>query len=106
MTEGTGHVFQMPGFLFEDLMRCHSSWVHNRSEGVTKACRDEAVETCGAAKAWVAMTKPFTESDASARGDGWFLRLSEVDPKDSPFGKRLVRCVTDVVLQLASGMRA
>lgn len=92
------HVFQIPAFLFEDLMRCHSSWF--ASGKIRQAVLDDVVEVWESCRAGEAVKHLFKD------GREWFIRLDQVSPKDSPLINGPVQSIKEVIVKLASSMRA
>lgn len=92
-------VGRVPDFMWQDLMRCHSTWIATGK--IDQRIADEVVET------WVS-TKPGKEIAAHFDGNKkWFVRLAQMSPKDSPLGGSLP-CTTlaEVVIKICSSMRA
>jgi hypothetical protein len=91
-------VFQIPSFLFEDLMRCHSSWV--TCGKINQQILEEAAETWESCKSGTILKTLFNGTKE------WFVRLDQMSPKDSPLVPGAVRSIKDLVTKLASSMRA
>ena len=97
MTES--HVIQIPGFLYEDLMRCHAAWVSTNR--VPQKLVQETVE------AWKSTRRGLQPMELLDGKKKWFIRLDQMSPKDSPFGgKEPSSTFEDVVVKLCSSMRA
>jgi hypothetical protein len=97
------HVFTIPSFLYEELMRIHSQWVGTGTISEENGVLNETVE------AWMSL------KSESARGlkncfDGkrkWFIRLDQMSPKDSPIGGNdPTTTLKGAVIKLCSSMRA
>lgn len=80
-------------------MRCHSSWVS--SGHISRALLDDTVETWESTPSGRALKHVF---DGKKQ---WFFRLDNMSPKDSPInGKKPAKSLQDIVVKLASSMRA
>ncbi|KAJ4983595.1 hypothetical protein SVAN01_10914 [Stagonosporopsis vannaccii] len=93
------HVVQIPGFLHEDLMRCHAAWV------ATNRFPPELINETVMAWQSTKRGKDLVEILDGERN--WFVRLDQMSPKDSPFGGNGPSSTfEDVVVKLCSSMRA
>ncbi|KAI4681793.1 uncharacterized protein J4E84_007389 [Alternaria hordeiaustralica] len=93
------HEILLPGFLYEDLLRCHSAWVATNK--IHKSLLNDVVETLQCTK---------SGKKLAALLDGkrkWFIRLDQMSPKDSPMGGKLPSSTCeDVITKICSSMRA
>jgi hypothetical protein len=93
------HVVQIPGFLLDDLMRCHAAWVS------TNAIPADLIQEVVAM--WRSTVKGRALEGILDGEREWFIRLDQMSPKDSPFGgKAATRSFDDVVRKICSSMRA
>lgn len=93
------HIVQIPGFLNEDLMRCHAAWAATNS--FPEKLIEETVQTWKSTKKGRALL-PILDGQRK-----WFIRLDQMSPKDSPFGgKEPSTTFEDVVRKICSSMRA
>jgi len=99
LTESDCFIGRIPGFMCEDLLRCHSAWV--TTSQISQTLLDDAVETWMATPSGKSMAKLF---------DGrrpWFVRLAQMSPKDSPLGGKVPSTtLRHVIMKLCSSMRA
>ncbi|KAJ4286554.1 hypothetical protein N0V90_013254 [Kalmusia sp. IMI 367209] len=91
------HVFQIPLFVFEDLMRCHSSWINTGK--ISQQLLDDAAEAWESCKSGKVLQNLFNGTNE------WFVRLDQMSPKDSPLVTGAVRSIQDLIKKLASSMR-
>jgi hypothetical protein len=94
------HVFNIPSFLYEDLMLVHASWLHS---GIVSTSLVE-----GIIEDWVSSK---SGKILAALLDGgkkrWFIRLDQMSPKDSPYGGDLPSSTfNDIITKICSSMRA
>ncbi|EUC44968.1 hypothetical protein COCMIDRAFT_96930, partial [Bipolaris oryzae ATCC 44560] len=96
---GEYHEVAIPGFLYEDIVRCHSAWVTTGC--IYNAVLEELLETLKSTKAGHELVSLL---DGERK---WFIRLDHMSPKDSPMGGGL-RSLTlrDVMTKLCTSMRA
>lgn len=93
------HIIQIPGFLYEDLMRCHAAWIATNQ--FPPKLINETVMAWQSTKRGKELMKVL---DGEKR---WFIRLDQMSPKDSPFGgKEPSSTFEDVIVKLCSSMRA
>jgi hypothetical protein len=94
------HVFNIPSFLYEDLMLVYASWL---CSGTVSAPLVERIT-----EDWVSTKSGKT---LAALLDGgkkrWFIRLDQMSPKDSPLGGDLPSSTfNDIITKICSSMRA
>lgn len=93
------HVVQIPGFLYEDLMRCHAAWV--ATNRLSTDLIEETAQLWKSTKIGKALL-PILDGERQ-----WFIRLDQMSPKDSPFGGREPsNTFEDVVKKICTSMRA
>ncbi|KAF2439674.1 hypothetical protein P171DRAFT_436296 [Karstenula rhodostoma CBS 690.94] len=93
------HVVQIPGFLYEDLMRCHAAWI-----ATSRFPADLIEET---AQTWKNTRKGKAVLPILDGKRQWFIRLDQMSPKDSPFGgKEPSTTFEDVVIKISTSMRS
>lgn len=88
------HVFRLPTPLFEDMMRCHSSWI------CTGKINEERVRDL--AETWISSKCASQVRFALASNRQWFIRLDQNSPKDSGLVGGPVQTIRDIVKKLAS----
>ncbi|KAJ4378239.1 hypothetical protein N0V86_005939 [Didymella sp. IMI 355093] len=92
-------VVRIPGFLLEDLMRCHAASVSTNA--IPAGLIQEVVAM------WRSTGKGRKLEGILDGEKEWFIRLDQMSPKDSPFGgKEATRSFDDVVRKMCSSMRA
>ncbi|KAF2117653.1 hypothetical protein BDV96DRAFT_644004 [Lophiotrema nucula] len=92
------HIIQIPTFLLEDLMLCHSSWVN--TSNISDELLDDVAEAWLSCKSGRELEKCFDGKKE------WFIRLDQNSPKDSPLVRGSVRSLQEVIKKLCSSMRA
>jgi hypothetical protein len=99
LQEGQYHEVVIPGFLYEDMMRCHSAWVATgRIHNTIMTEMLEALESTKAGRKLASLL------DGEKK---WFMKLDQMSPKDSPMGGKLPSLtVRDVIMKLCTSMRA
>lgn len=98
-TGGEYHEIVIPGFLYEDMMRCHSAWV--TTGHIHSAVLEEMLETLKSTKAGQELVSLL---DGERK---WFIRLGHMSSKDSPMGSGLPSLtVRDIMTKLCMSMRA
>lgn len=96
---GEYHEVVIPGFLYEDMMRCYSAWI--TTGRIRKGVLEEMLETLKSTKAGQELVSLL---DGERK---WFIRLDHMSPKDSPMEGGLPSLtVQDVMTKLCTSMRA
>ena len=72
------HIIRVPSSLYEDLMRCTAAWLSANT--VPPALVEGMVEV------WQITRRGRSAAHLFDRGKKWFIRLDQMEPKDSPFG--------------------
>ncbi|KAJ6201724.1 hypothetical protein J3E72DRAFT_182069 [Bipolaris maydis] len=95
---GECHEVIIPGFLYEDMMKCHSAWV--TTGRIHNAVLENLLETLKSTKAGQELVSLL---DGERK---WFIRLDHMSPKDSPMGGVLPSLtLRDAMTKLCTSMR-
>lgn len=93
------HVFTIPSFLYDDIMRGHAAWM--TSGQFSEEFLEDIIES------WISTTSGDQLAEVLNGKRKWFIRLDQMSPKDSPFGGNLPSStIEDVIMKICSSMRA
>ncbi|KAF2014425.1 hypothetical protein BU24DRAFT_481867 [Aaosphaeria arxii CBS 175.79] len=93
------HIFKIPSYLYEDLMKCHAHWI--RYNALDEEQITEIAEMWESSKASSGICKLF-EADSIKR---WFFRLDRMSTKDSAFPDPSVQSLHDIIKRICTSHR-
>jgi hypothetical protein len=84
------HTIHLPSFLYEDLLRCHSSWI--ATGRITPSLLTDVIDTLKNIPSGKHLSSLLNGTKK------WFIRLDQMSPKDSPEGGKLPSSTIEEIL--------